>query len=69
METKMIKIIDGAYNEKFKVPDGGHIMVNGKIYPIQYVDETHFRISGRCFHIHEFGRKVIDRGQDVQPYN
>lgn len=68
METKMIRIIDGAYNEKFKIPDGGRITVNGKLYQLEYLDEIHFRIAGRCFHICEFGKKIIDKGGDVRPY-
>lgn len=65
METKMIRIIDGRYNEQFRVEDGGHITVDGKPYQVRYLDETHFQVAGRCFHICEFGERVIDKGQTV----
>ena len=66
METKMIRIIDGHYNLQFTVQDGGYISVDGKPYQLRYLDETHFDISGRCWHICQFGENVIDRGQDVR---
>ena len=30
METKTIRIIDGQYNEQFRIPDGGYSTVDGK---------------------------------------
>lgn len=65
---KMIRIIDGQYNEKFCVADGGFITVDGKPYQLRYLDETHFETCGRCWHICQFGEQVIDRGRDVQPH-
>jgi hypothetical protein len=66
-EPREIRIIDGSYNEKFRVPDGGYITVDGKPYQLHYLDETHFSIKGSgCWHICQFGERVIDRGQDVR---
>lgn len=66
-EKKMIRIIDGQYNLLFTVEDGGYISVDGKPYQLEYLDETHFRaVGGRCFHICEFGEKVVDKGQVVK---
>lgn len=67
-ETKMIRIIDGQYNEKFRVADGGYINVDGKPYQVHYCDETHFRIGSTHYHICQFGERVIDRGRDVRPH-
>jgi hypothetical protein len=66
MNTKTIRIIDGRYNLKFTVQDGGQIRVNGKPYKVHYLDETHFQIGGTCYHICEFGEKAIDRGAVVE---
>jgi hypothetical protein len=65
--TRTIRIIDGHYHDKFRVADGGYIKVNGKMYQLNYLDETHFSVNGgRCWHICEFGERVIDQGADVQ---
>lgn len=69
MSEKIIRIIDGRYNPKFTVPDGGFITVDGKPYRLEYIDETHFLTEGCYFHICDFGERVIDRGRDVRPYN
>ncbi len=61
---KQIRIIDGCYNELFKVPDGGQIKTiqdgHETIHTLYYLDETHFRIgkSGRVYHICEFGAGI-----------
>ena len=68
MKTRTIRIIDGRYNEQFKVPDGGHITVDGKPYQVHFLDETHFEINGTCYHICQFGKLVIDRGRNVRPH-
>jgi hypothetical protein len=66
-EPREIRIIDGHYNEKFRIPDGGFISVDGKHYQLHYLDETHFYVKGSgCWHICQFGECVIDRGQDVR---
>ncbi len=72
MESKRIRIIDGRYNLRFTVEDGGLITVDSKPYRLHYADETHFRAvdaaTGRSagfFHICEFGERVIDQGRVV----
>lgn len=61
-EARIIRIIDGHYNLQFTVEDGGWITVDGKPYQLHYMDETHFRTNRQCFHICQFGERVIDRG-------
>lgn len=68
MKDKTIRIIDGQYNEKFRVQDGGFITVDGEPYQLHYCDETHFRIGSTYYHICQFGERVIDRGRNVQPH-
>ena len=54
---------DGHYNLQFTVQDGEWITVDGKPYQLEYLDETHFRAKGGgCFHICEFGQRVVDQG-------
>ena len=68
-ETRMIRIIDGHYHLQFLVEDGGYIIADGKKYQLHYLDATHFAVNapnGRCWHICEFGERVIDKGHDVQ---
>ena len=65
--SRLIRIIDGRYNEQFRVQDGGFITVDGQPYQLRYLDETHFEVCGRCWHICQFGERVIDRGRNVQP--
>lgn len=71
-EARIIRIIDGHYNLRFTVKDGGRIRVDGKPYRLHYCDETHFRAenmetgrSAGVFHICQFGETVIDRGSVV----
>ena len=64
-ENRTIRIIDGNYNLQFTVQDGEWIDVDGKQYQLFYLDETHFQINGKCWHICQFGEKVVDRGSTV----
>jgi hypothetical protein len=66
METKQIRIIDGHYNLQFLVEDGGYISSSGKLYQLRYLDETHFTVNGACYHICEFGERVIDKGVKIE---
>ncbi len=68
-ENRTIRIIDGRYNLRFTVEDGGLIIVDSKPYRLHYADETHFKAenvetgkSAGFFHICQFGETVIDRG-------
>ncbi|MDR0826906.1 MAG: hypothetical protein LBN33_03385 [Desulfovibrio sp.] len=67
-----IRIIDGHYNEKFTVPDGGMISIDGKRYRCRYLNGMNFELIGLDFnsrdiyHISQFGRDIIDRGRDVK---
>jgi len=66
-EARTIRIINGRYKLLFTVQDGESITVDGKTYQLEYLDETHFRAKGgRCWHICEFGERVIDHGSEVK---
>lgn len=56
MDNKEIRFIDSRYNELFRIPDGGQILItfaNGKELKAtcKYIDEYHTDIDGRCYHI------------------
>jgi hypothetical protein len=68
-EARIIRIIDGNYNEKFQVEDGGHISIDGSVYQLRYVDETHFSIRDKYWHCCEFGELVVDKGRDVRKFD
>jgi hypothetical protein len=65
-EKREIRIIDGQYNEYFRVKDGGYILIDGNVYQLHYVDETHFSIGRKYWHICQFGECVIDKGAKVE---
>ena len=58
-DEKPIIFIDSGYNELFRIPDGGSIVVTrpeGEEYIgiCKFIDETHVDINGECFHICQF---------------
>jgi len=78
-EGKGILFIDSNYNELFRVPDGGRIVVTrpeGEIYPgvqeewvgdCRYLDGTHVEINGECYHICQFAELQERIGAVVEP--
>jgi len=57
--SKEIRFIDPNYNELFKIPDGGRIVVTRPeggqwVGTCDYLDDTHFNINGECMHICQF---------------
>ena len=78
-ETKEIRFIDPNYNELFRIPDGGRIVVTrpmGEMYPgvqdewvgtCRYLDETHVNINGVCCRICQFAENQARIGAVVQP--
>lgn len=54
----------------FTVPDGGSITINGKSCRVEFLDETHFNLVSpdgwkECYHIDQFGDKVVGNGNTV----
>jgi hypothetical protein len=71
-ENKEIRFIDPGYNELFRVPDGGSIVVtrpDGEEYiaECKYLDETHFALNGDCWHICQFAEVQERNGAVVKP--
>jgi hypothetical protein len=78
-ENREIRFIDPNYNELFRIPDGGRIVVTrpmGEMYPnyqdewigtCRYLDETHVNINGECYHICQFAEIQQRIGAVVKP--
>jgi hypothetical protein len=74
-----IRFIDPEYNELFRIPDGGRIVVTrpmGEMYPgvqeqwigtCKYLDECHTEINGECYHICQFAEIQQRIGSLVEP--
>lgn len=66
LKSVEIRFIDPEYNELFRIPDSGYIVVTrpeGEIFPgtqeewvgkCKFLDEAHTEINGECFHICQF---------------
>ncbi len=78
-EGKEIRFIDSNYNELFRIPDGGRIVVTrpmGEMYPgvqeewighCRYLDEVHVSINNECYHICQFAEIQQRIGAVVRP--
>lgn len=78
-EGKKIRFIDSNYNELFRIPDGGRIVVTrpmGEMYPnfqeqwvgtCKFLDEYHTEINGECYHICQFAEIQERIGAVVKP--
>lgn len=76
---KEIRFIDSNYNELFRIPDGGRIVVTrpmGELYPgvqeqwvgtCKYRDDYHTEINGEMYHICQFAEIQERIGSTVQP--
>ena len=72
MDNKEIRFIDSHYNELFRIPDGGQIMITtpdgGKIRAnCKYIDEYHTDIDGRCYHICQWAELNEQNGRTYAP--
>jgi|GEM_PF-1797568 len=78
-EIKQIRFIDPQYNELFRIPEGGSIVItrpDGEMYPgvqeqwvgiCEYLDDTHVSINGTCYHICQFAEIQQRIGATVMP--
>jgi len=71
-DNKPIIFIDSHYNELFRIPDGGSIVVtrpDGEEYVAEckFLDETHFEANGSCYHICQFAEIQERNGATVKP--
>lgn len=67
-----IRFIDPHYNEKFRIPDGGKIIIHyawgeKAEKTCRFIDEYHTEIGGSLYHICEFGELLEKNGHSVEP--
>lgn len=67
-----IRFIDPHYKEKFRIPDGGKIVVTtawgGKSeYTCRFIDEYHTEIGNNLYHICEFAERMERNGATYEP--
>ncbi|MCI8333735.1 MAG: hypothetical protein HFH25_04040 [Lachnospiraceae bacterium] len=70
--AKGIQFIDSHYKEKFRIPDGGKILImtawgEKREEPCRYIDEYHTEIGRRIFHICEFAECMERNGSTYEP--
>ncbi|MDD3222211.1 MAG: hypothetical protein PHG07_07475 [Lachnospiraceae bacterium] len=69
---KGIRFIDSRYNEKFRIPDGGKIVItssNGEKNErtCRFIDEYHTEVGNNLFHICEFAELMENNGSSYEP--
>ncbi len=69
---KGIRFIDSKYNEKFRIPDGGKIIITAawgekNEYVCRYIDEAHLEIGNNLYHICEFAERMEKNGAFYEP--
>ena len=72
MSDKQIRFTDPHYNELFRIPDGGSVVLtrwDGEqfIFDCRYIDATHFEANGQCFHICQHAEIQARNGSTVAP--
>lgn len=69
---KQIRFVDSSYNELFRIPDGGQIVItyeNGDrlLSTCKYVDDYHTEIDGRCYHLIQWAQFMEQNGRSYVP--
>ena len=72
-QPKSIRFITPDYKEKFRVPDGDPVLIcfadgTKKALPCHYLDEYHFMLDFRAYHICEFAERMESIGARVEPF-
>lgn len=71
-KSKQIRFIDSNYNEKFRIVDGGKILITNsygeKTEKIcRYIDDYHLKVGTNLYHICEFAELCEKSGVIVEP--
>ena len=71
---KGIQFVDINYNDLFRIPDGGRIIItepNGKFHSkkCRFLDDYHFFVTSNAnvYHIHQFAEIMEKNGNTVKP--
>ena len=69
---KGIRFIDPHYKEKFRIPDGGKIIITydwgeKAEKTCRYIDEYHTKVGSNLYHICEFAERMERNGHTYEP--
>ena len=69
---KGIRFIDSHYNTKFRLPDGGKVVItepsgSKHFETCRYIDEYHVEVGRSLYHICEFAERMEQNGCTVKP--
>ena len=75
MDKPKIRFIDCMYNTLFEISDGEDVEIEitegeWQRFNCRYIDETHFYLANRVYHICEFAQareKLVQRYRPAQP--
>lgn len=67
-----IRFIDSSYQELFRIPDGGKIVITNAWkekteHSCRYIDEYHTEVGSRIYHICEFAERMERNGAAYEP--
>lgn len=67
-----IRFIDSSYNEKFRIKDGGKILITTEDgvtleRPCRYIDDYHLEVGTSLYHICEFAERMEQCDNRVEP--
>ena len=70
---KFIRFITPEYKELFSLPDEGQVLLcysdgTKEAFPCKYLDEYHFMLGHRTYHICEFAERMRDNGTRVEQF-
>lgn len=70
--AKGIRFVDTNYNEKFRIPDGGKIIIHyawgeNEERTCRFIDEYHTEIGSNLYHICEFAERMEQNGHTYEP--
>lgn len=71
-EKQVIRFIDSSYNELFKIPDGGNVVLtrfdgSRALLPCTYIDDYHAKIGNSVYHICQFAEMAEQNGAIYEP--
>lgn len=68
-----ISFVDTSYNELFRVPDGGKIVLHSPgeadvVRTCRYINDSHLEMGDNIYHILELAEKMAVGGHSCEPY-
>lgn len=71
-DKQAVRFIDSRYNELFRVPDGGNVVLtqfdgSRTVLPCTYIDDYHAKIGRSVYHICQFAELMEQNGAIYEP--